>query len=158
MRFAIAMMAAGSLAAVAAARAARASERFAAAGSPGDVDEDEGAPMSMLMESPVSSVEDEEAEDAGIVAWRPVGRRPIPALLERAELPKEGSYEGTFRIIRRGSSWSPGTGRGRASAAPLSRESWARKVPSWARSASRRQASARALGRGCGYAAPRRLL
>ena len=91
MRFAIAMMAAGSLAAVAAARAARASGRLAAAGSPGGVDEDEGAPMS-LMESPVSSVEDEEAEDAGIVAWRPVGRRPIPALLERAELPKEGSY------------------------------------------------------------------
>ena len=101
MRFAIAMMAAGSLAAVAAARAARASGRLAAAGSPG-VDEDEGAPMS-LMESPVSSVEDEEAEDAGIEAGRPVGRRPIPALLERAELPKEGSYSGTFRTIRRGS-------------------------------------------------------
>lgn len=83
MRFAIAMMAAGSLAAVAVARAAKASERLAAAGSPGDVDEDEGAPMSMWMESPVSSVEDEEAEDAGIAAVRPVGRRPIPALLER---------------------------------------------------------------------------
>ena len=92
MWFAIAMMAAGSLAAVATARVARASERLATAGSPGGVDEDEGAPMSIWMESPVSSVEDEEAEDAGIVAWRPVGRRPIPALLERAELPKEGSY------------------------------------------------------------------
>ena len=53
---------------------------------------------------------------------------------------------------------SPGTGRGRASAAPLSRERWATSVPSGARSASRWQASARARERSCGYAAPLRLL
>jgi hypothetical protein len=119
MRFAIAMMAAGSLAAVAAARAARASERLAAAGSPGGVDEDEGAPMSIWMESPVSSVEDEEAEDAGIVAWRPVGRRPIPALLERAELPKEGSYVEAFSTIRRDSRVSAQGGAARERGAAI---------------------------------------
>ena len=86
MRFAIAMMAAGSLAAVAAARAARASERFAAAGSPGGVDEDEGAPMSKWTAASISSEDDEEVAEAGIAAWRPVGRRPIPAFLVKAEL------------------------------------------------------------------------
>ena len=71
---------------------------------------------------------------------------------------KYGPLLGTAYIYPPGLLESPGTGRGHASVAPLSRERWAPSVPSGARSASRLQASARALERGCGYAAPLRLL
>ena len=53
----------------------------------------------------------------------------LDCLSQLSTAAKEGSYVGTFRTIRRGLLWSPGRGRGRASAAPLSRERpclWAR--------------------------------
>ena len=43
--------------------------------------------MSELTAASISSEDDEEVAEAGIAAWRPVGRRPIPAFLVKAELP-----------------------------------------------------------------------
>ena len=59
--------------------------------------------MSKVTAASISSEDDEEVAEAGIVAWRPVGRRPIPALLVRAELPNAGPCWGPRISIRRGS-------------------------------------------------------